>query len=332
MDIKHINKIYDRLLSIKLVIESQSFPNPQYINDKISECHAYIDETERYSIQTTKEISVLQQALNNTLADYEAKKEDLLINDESIQSLPNIKDREAKANSLLKEESRQIKIYENNLNELNNLLKAISLKIRNLNRVSVDIRVMVRILESQVKLGMAPASDPVMKDFIEEMNKTETDTDTFQDVESEVIEEEIIDPTSDLDIDDLLETGSKDKEKKTAPREPTMAESEASLIEKGFIDPVPEVEPDITEDTPIIIEEDWPEIDMAQNIENESESKIIDLDSVIDLNQKGGGTLQIDVKSEISEKTDLTQKEDRQQKNETGIDIDDLLNNITIKK
>lgn len=341
MEEKEKNKIYDRLLDISFKIELQSFPNPQYINEKIGECHVYIGEIERHSIEVTKEISVVQQAYNNALADYEVKKENLLIQNEGIKSLPNIKDREAKANSMLKEELKQIREYENTLTDLNNLLKAINLKLRNLNRANTDIRMMVRVLESQIKLGMAPATDPVMKSLVEEMNKGKENIDSFEDVEAEVTEETVVDPTEDLNIDELLSTSSVTQEK-----EPTVNESHNSMIDKGLIDPIPEVEPEIEpntigdviieeEDTPIVVEEDWPEIDTKNiEIENESDSKIVDLDSAIDFSEKGGETQQTESKE--SEQTDTILESndiDRQQKKEEiGIDIDELLNDISFTK
>lgn len=318
MQEKYKNKIYDRLLSIKLKIEVQSFPNPQYINEKIGECHVYIDEIERYSIETTREVSAMQQALNNAVADYEVKKENFLIHDKDIKSLPNIKDREAKANSQLESELKQIKEYENILIDLNNLLKAINLKIKNLNRANTDIKVMIRVLESQIKLGMAPATDSIMKSLIEEINKGKIDADSFEDVKTEVIEEDITDPTSDIDIDDILSSS-----------EVTSKYSES--ISEKLIEPIPKIEsisvstePEIIESIPLIIEEDWPEIDTKISID-ESDSKIVDMDLAFDFSKKGGN-----IETKKSEEMDNTiQKEDHQQKNEIGIDIDDLLNSIT---
>lgn len=233
MEAEYRNKIYDRLLSIKLDIEMQSFPNPQYINEKIGQCHAFIDEVERFSIETSKDISIQQQALNNAEADYEVKLEDLLINNGEIKSLPSIRDREAKANSLLKDELRDIHRYENVLTELNNLLKAINLKNRNLGRTNTDIRLMVRIMESQIKLGVAPETDTVVKSLLDEMDKAESDS--FEDAEAEVIEESVVDPTEDLNIDEILNTkpeASPEKEP-VKTEEPVNAES---LPEKFNVD------------------------------------------------------------------------------------------------
>jgi len=357
MEEKYRNKIYDRLLSMKVDIEMKSFPHPQYINEKIGQCHVYIDEVERYSIETSKEISIKQQAVNNAEADYDTKKEELLINNDDIKKLPNIRDREAKANSMLKEELKSIRGYINDLTDLNNLLKSINLKIKNLNRTNADIKMMVRVMESQIKLGIAPDTDKVTQSLIQEMDKGINNSDSFEDVEVEESEEDVIDPTEDLDINELLNSDSDNedksediKEKDTTfeekeksdicelkKAEPTIEDSEAVMVEKGLIDPLPDFdktlkEPVVLEDTPVL-EEDWPfnlDGDTSQKDKVSEDKTEIDLDSAINfINQKERGGQKEETETEKNIKTDNNQKKDRQQKSDKiGLDIDDLLDNI----
>ena len=62
------DQIYARLQAIKLTIEPTNVPNPGYINEKIGQCHVFIQEVESYYITVCKEISVIQRALNNARA------------------------------------------------------------------------------------------------------------------------------------------------------------------------------------------------------------------------------------------------------------------------
>lgn len=194
MELEYKNKIYDRLLAIKLKMEIQAIPNPQYINEKIGECHVYIEEVERFSIEVCKEISIIQQVFNNAMAEYEIRKESLLIR-EDIKNLPNIKDREAHANILLSKERERTKEYQNELNDLNNLLKVTNLKIKNLNRANADIKVQLRLLEAQIKLGAGPTTDIAVKSLMEEMKKSQIDDDSFKEVSTKIIEEQTLDPS-----------------------------------------------------------------------------------------------------------------------------------------
>lgn len=318
MEMKHKNNIYDRLLAIKFSIDIQAVPNPQHINEKIGECHTYIGEVERYSIETSKEISIVQQALNNALTDYEMKKEDLLTQD-PIKSLPNIKDREAQANINLRTEQKKIKKYTNEVTDLNNLLKAINLKSRNLNRANTDIKIQLRILEAQIKLGAGPTTNIAIKSMLEEFKKSTIGTDLFQEASTEAEEDKIVDPTSPLDVENLF----------------TENEPPAEDISEKLIDPVPELSPD-TEDisTTIPVEKDWPVIDqkVIKEVEasiTETDTNQIDLDEAIDPDQKGGETSQNE--TQIVEEVAVPNQKEAPSKQISGIDIDDLLDSFQPK-
>lgn len=351
MEQKHKDEIYSRLLSIKFSIEMKALPEPSYINERLGQCHVFIEEIERVIIELSKELSVLQQALNNAIASYESKKEGLLTSDD-IKSLPSIKDREARANSLLKPELDLIRQHKNEETNINNLLKVSYLKNRNLNRANQDIKMQLRILESQLKLGTPSITDNITKNFLEELNKSNFDKDTFQNAVTSVSQEIVADPTEALNIDDLIET---------VPETVTSATPEAALeipkesnkILEGtldlndlFTDIVPPKKSDIVptttpkkseesseeinidEELPTIAEEDL----LLETIPNAVETNIettavdIDLDTVIDF-KKGGNSSQSDIQKEP---VDKTQKESHQ-KTQIGIDIDDLLNNLNSK-
>lgn len=236
MKTKEKNEIYDRLLEIKMEIQPDPIPNPGYINQKLGQCHVFIEEVEKFFIRVSKEVSLEQRLLNDLMAQYETEKEDLIANDPDIKSLPSIKDREAQANSCLKQIRSEVRQHENELSDLNNLLKAINLKHRNLGRINSDIRTQLRLMESQMKMG-GSMSDSVSRDLAEELNKGLSGKDSFEDVETSVEKSTPIDPSEPLDINNLLTTdvdGSEDEE--------AISEDEETISE-DLIDPVPQ-EPD----------------------------------------------------------------------------------------
>ena len=203
MDIDSQNRIYDRLLAINLTTDIDQIPNPVYINTKLGECHVLIEEIEKYSIRVSKEISIIQRALNDSIAEYETKRETILIQDEEIQSLPNIKDREAMSNNKLRNELVTIKNLKNHLSDFNNLSRAINLKLKNLNRANTDIKIQMRLMESQIKLGSLP-TDEAAKSLAEEMKKGIYGKDSFENAETKVEETKIADPSQNLDINSIL--------------------------------------------------------------------------------------------------------------------------------
>jgi hypothetical protein len=258
MEQENKNKIYDRLLGIKIRIEFQDIPSPHYINEKIGECHLFIEEVERYSIEISKEISVLSQAFNNAVSEYEYKKE-LLFETEDIKNLPSIKDRESRADSKLKTERSKILSYKNELTDLNNLLKQLNLKIRNLNRVNADIKMQIRILEAQIKMGGQAGTNDVTRSLVAEMRKGISVEDMFEGASSETTSSQVEDPSEPLDVDGLI-----------------------SNEEQDFTDPVPFLpDPDrIKEDSDMPAEA----YDLPQDLSPEPEDQeFIDLDQAIDI-------------------------------------------------
>jgi len=208
MNIGYKNRIYDRLLEISVKFQVQDIPDPQYINESIAQCHFFIEEVEHYNIEISKEISLQQQALNNAIADYDYKREKHLTQNEEIKNLPSIKDREAKANIILNDEIQNIKHYQNEVNDLNNLLKAVNLKLKNLNRCNSDIKMQLRVLEARLKLGSGPESESAYKSLAEEFKKSLKNEDSFKENKTEITKEQIQDPSVPLNIDNLLNTDS----------------------------------------------------------------------------------------------------------------------------
>lgn len=361
MEQKRKDEIYSRLLSIKFSIEMKAFPDPSYINERLGQCHVFIEEIERVIIELSKELSVLQQALNNAIAGYESKKEGLITSDDDIRSLPSIKDREARANSLLRHELDLIRQYKNEETNINNLLKVSYLKNRNLNRANQDIKMQLRILESQLKLGTPAITDNITKNFLEELNRSNFDKDTFQNAETSVSQEIVADPTEALNINELIETvpetvatvpeaGTTVPEtvtpilKDTSTTPPEILKEPNNLLE-GALDLndlltniVPTTTPkkskesseeiNLDEELPTIAEEDLLLETKSNTVEASVETTAvdIDLDTVIDF-KKGGNSSQSDIQKEP---VDKTQKESHQ-KTQIGIDIEDLLNNLNSK-
>lgn len=308
------NKIYDRLLAIEFKIDTEPVLDPRYLNEKIGELHLYIGEVEKFSIQVSKETSEYQRSLNNAEAKYEEAKESLLTDDTEIKNLPNIKDREAKANSKLKEDLQLIQKYKGEVSDLNNLLKAINLKLKNLGRANSDIRMQLRIMESQIKLGQA--ADPKTQDIRDELKKSLAGKDSFQNISSESTQQNVVDPSKKSLADDLF--GDDDKESDEEAQE----EQESEDVTEDLVDPYHQP------------------AEITEELEKEAEKSMssegtIDLDKALDENptpapQKEpdtGGDASAQKKETPSAETEKVKAEPQNNSTKsTGkIDIDELL-------
>ena len=339
MNIRYKNRIYDRLLEISVKFQVRDIPDPQYINEAITQCHFFIEEVEHYNIEISKEISLQQQALNNAIADYDYKKEKHLTQNEEIKNLPNIKDREAKANILLNDEIQNIKHYQNEVNDLNNLLKAVNLKLKNLNRCNSDIKMQLRVLEARLKLGSGPGSESAYKSLTEEFKKGLKNEDSFKENETKIIKEQIQDPSIPLDIDNLLDTDSDTDDTDSGI---INTDSDTNDTDSGIIDTdsgINDIELNESADIPTD-EDPWPDFDNFINSENpkkeneknaekSNNEKSINLDNILDFSNQKGGTKKQKAEEQITlDKVESIQKEGHNQKE--GINIDDLLDNLNI--
>lgn len=289
------NYIFDRLMAIRIKIETSSIPSPSYINEKIGECHVAIEEVERFNIEVSKEISITTQAFNSASSEYNMKKQTLLTENKEVLSFQNIKDREAKANSFLKQELETVTSLENEVEDLNNLLKVINLKIKNLNRINTDIKMQLRLLEAQIKLGGGPGSDVATKSLIEEMSKGISNSDSFEDVSSRETVENIMDPTKPIDVEDLLK--------------------EEDVLEENNNSDDEEVEPEINSENIEIW--DGPQ----EEVEISTEEPIIDLDK----------NLNVDLNVDKIEEP-VVQNMNKQKNTYDPMDLDDLLDLIQKKE
>ena len=202
MEITKKNEIYERLLAICMKIEPRNLPDPRYIGEKIGLCHVFIEEVETYYIEVNREMSTVQRALNDSIASFENERDNLISTD-PIKDLPSLRDREARANTQLKEKLHSIKHYQNELSDLEKLQKAISLKLKNLARLNADIKTQLRVMESQIRLGTPQADNPAARSLAEELSKSTIGKDIFEGMESSSQQETIQDPTKPLDVDAL---------------------------------------------------------------------------------------------------------------------------------
>jgi hypothetical protein len=311
MEAARKNFIYDRLTAIKIKIEAAEIPSPMQVNGKLADCSAAIDEVERYSIEISKEISVLSQAYNNSISAYEYRKEQLL-EEEDIKILPTIKERESRADSRLKKERDEIRSYKNELTDLNNLLKQITMKMKNLGRVNMDVKVQLRLLEAQIELGGGPDSNAAMRSLADEFKKGMREEDVFEEASSETSVTHVEDSSVPLDVNSLL----------------------TSDVPAEMIDPIPTLPDPDQIDAEALPPEKYDVSQEAMAIAETQVDPVIDLDQAIDFTQtkqKGGPpaiecTQPQGIKVQTVKPVVKTQKEDHPEKRD--FDLDSLLDSI----
>jgi len=317
MSLDH-SKTYERLLEMHFEIDPNPISDPQYINGKIGECHRLIAEIEKFAIEANQELSVYQKALNDATALYENAKENLLSSPE-VKDLPSIKDREARANSKLKTELQNIRDYQNAVSACTNLLRAINLKQRNMNRANTDIKMQLRMLETQIKLGTPVMGDAATRGLMRELASGISGDMDF--AETSVNMSQVIDQTSPVDVASITQ-------QTPAGIVGPDAEDEE---ENGFdlIDPTEKVFEEPGEDAVREAETEVQEIDLDQAIDGKPPVQEVKTDKILDKTIQEPATL-IQKGGAIQQETQRTEEpapspKAGQQKVESGIDLDSLL-------
>jgi hypothetical protein len=205
MEIKRREQIYDRLSEMSMRMENRVIPDPRYINEKLGQCHISIEEVEKFYIEISKEIAAVQRAYNNALAGYENAVDVLIATDPEIMALPSLRDREAKSNLQLKKELSEIKAYKNDLADLEYLQKAVNVKLRNLSRLNMDIKVQMRLMDSQIRLGSPSVENASVRNLMEEIKKSTVGLDVFNESETKMEKITTVDPTEPLNVENLFE-------------------------------------------------------------------------------------------------------------------------------
>jgi predicted nucleic acid-binding Zn-ribbon protein len=169
MDDTEKNKIFDRMFEISLKVDPGHIPSPRTINENLGQCHIYLEEINKAYIKVIKEMSILQRHLNNRQTDFEIKLDSFISTNDEIIALPSSRDREAKAKTMLKSEIVEIKQLENEIEDLEKLIKVISMRHKDMARANMDIRIQSRLMESEIKLnGMSSPSDNASKDLLQD--------------------------------------------------------------------------------------------------------------------------------------------------------------------
>jgi len=111
----------------------------------ISQARAFMSESERYMRETLKNIHIVSILLNNKKSQYEIQS-DSLLTDHDIKHLPNILDRRAAVNQLLKPLIAEIAAHEAELFSNNSARTIIRSKMNDLKGIIMDLKTMHRLL------------------------------------------------------------------------------------------------------------------------------------------------------------------------------------------
>lgn len=154
MELVQIAKIYERLgtFSLEMPRDPASL-GPDFLRETISLCRNYLNETSHYLQDVLVEESYLAMRLDAEEAQFQIRSSELLATDERVTLRPNITDRQAMIDTLLKDEKRRIILLQGEIRSLSHVKAVIRHRKTELDNTMSAIRLQRSLLKDQLRTG-----------------------------------------------------------------------------------------------------------------------------------------------------------------------------------
>ena len=151
MEADRISEIYAELDRYVITLESDPASlGPKYLADIIARCRNYLNATSRLIQEVHRERHAVQRELTALTAAYDIESADLLANDDRVRRLPNIDDRKATVNVLLREKFMAIQKLRSAIENLDTVDKAIRFRHKELKDTMSEIRLQRSLIRDEL--------------------------------------------------------------------------------------------------------------------------------------------------------------------------------------
>ncbi len=154
MDPNRVTTIYDEIG--QYVIELEADPTAlgvRYLNELISRCRNYLNRVSILLGELGKERRDISSALRAAEAVFQVSFDELLANDERVKRLPNITDRTATVNMLLREQRDHVESLKRELQDLEYVEKAVRHRHNELKSTNTDIKMQRQMVRDELDTG-----------------------------------------------------------------------------------------------------------------------------------------------------------------------------------
>lgn len=136
-----IQKIYDEIGQLQLELEPDpTILGPRYINEITARCRNHLNKVTLIRLRLSREKRALKSRLAGEETLLAAERDRLLAEDETVRRQPNLRDREAVANTILRDRLNTIAQLKNELLDLDTVEKAVTLVHDELIRTGNEIK------------------------------------------------------------------------------------------------------------------------------------------------------------------------------------------------
>lgn len=151
---ERVEEIYNELVT--LVVELDADPTargPAYLQDLISKTRGYLNRTSLLVHEVHRERHQLERRLDACETAFQASSDELLADDSRVTRLPNIDDRRAMINLLLRTERAEINDLKRQVKELGFVEKAVKHRHRELDNTVSSIRMQKSLIDTEIRTG-----------------------------------------------------------------------------------------------------------------------------------------------------------------------------------
>lgn len=126
---------------------------PKFLNNMVATCRNLSNEVQTFEREVSIAKIALERSLNKLETEYELRFNDLMSNDEEVLRQPSAADRQSKADYILKDLRTDIRTSKAKLTDLGHVESIVQSKLRELRDVNSDIRLQVKLVQEEIKLG-----------------------------------------------------------------------------------------------------------------------------------------------------------------------------------
>lgn len=151
MKIERISAIYDEISSYSIELEADpTVLGPQYLGSVIAKCRNFLNRTTSVLLEIRREKHMTSNRLAGEKAAFKIESDELLATDDRVRTRPNIKDREAIINVILKERVSTIHSLEDDIRNLDAIESAVKVRHTELVRTDGQIKTQRSLIRDEL--------------------------------------------------------------------------------------------------------------------------------------------------------------------------------------
>mgnify|MGYP000949938713 FL=1 len=161
VDDKYLMQIFHSLSEMDVDLDGDPLRyGPKRLNGKVAACRRHLNRCQQIYLQVSSDLQKLNRELRIARLDFDLAFQDLMSNDPDVRAGRSVRDREAMANTKLRDDREVISNMEACSNDLEAALQVIRSKRDDLKDVQGRIRDQIKLCQEEINLGGMWGSAP----------------------------------------------------------------------------------------------------------------------------------------------------------------------------